>query len=830
MATMLPGDERDRFIPGVEESPLQALSGDPIMDADEFELDEQADGSVDVSTLGGEAPEQRQYNHYENLAEVLPENELATLARELLEKIEIDKQAKSKRDEQYAEGIKRSGLGNEAPGGADFEGASRAVHPMLAEACVDFATSAMRELFPSAGPVKTKIEGGHSPEKVEIANRQHKGLNWQLTEDMPEYAEELEQTLTQVPMGGSQYLHFHWEPRLGRVSCAFTPIDHYLIPYSASSFFSAERRTRLQPLTEMEYLERVDSGFYRDLAISPPALTPDETKAGEASNKVEGKEKPSQNIDGDRIVYEVDCYEVLSPDQQVDEDTDGKIGDFNPYLISIDEQAQRIVSIYRNWSPKDQRKKRLDWAVEFGFISWRGAYKIGLPQLIGGLSVAATGALRALLDSAHVNNVPSALLLKGTRITGQTKTIGVTELTEVDAGPNVDDIRKAAMPLPFNPPSTVLFQLLGWLGEQAKGVVTTAEEKIADASNSMPVGTSLALMESGAKVMSAIHARLHRSQRRALQIIARINSEHAQEFEQHQMEELGEVLAYGRDFAQPLSVIPVSDPNIFSEAQRYAQNQMVLQMAGIGAQQGVQYNMYAVHKRILEQAKIPNVEEVLPKPKGPQELNAAAENMSALMGGQIVAFPEQDHLSHLESHLRFSLDPMLGGSPLVTSRYMPIMAEHLMQHLGFMYVNEVHSIASDAYGKSMGDMLKEKGQGTNVDRLIAAASRLAHASVDDQLGNVEPILTSLFELAIKLKPKGPMDPVAAALEETERRRERDQGDLQIKSEQVRDDRNLGLQDNALKDKKITLDAKNNAAKVEVQREEARQAGNQIHDA
>lgn len=840
MATQFPvGDERDRSIhgmPGVED-PLRP--DDELLDAAEgLEVAENDDGSATVGLAEQEpaGPE----DFYANLADKLDEAELTALAHDLRRKIDMDKEARSKRDEQYEEGIRRTGLGNDAPGGAQFTGASKAVHPMLVEGCIDFAASAMRELFPPSGPVKTKIEGVPTKEKYEIASRQQKCLNWLLTEAMPEYVEELEQTMTQLPLGGSQYIKFWWDPRLGRPSCAFVPIDHYYVPYAASSFWTAERRTYAEPLTEFEYDERVESRLYRDLQLSAPALTPDETRAGEAAARVEGKTPPAMNEDGTRIVFEVDCYCKLS----VDKEEQGTSA--SPYLVSLDDQSDRILSIYRNWEPDDKRRRRLDWVTEYGFIFWRGAYKIGLPHAIGGLAAAATGSLRALLDSAHVNNLPTAMILKGTRITGQSKQMGVTELTEIDAGVGVDDIRKAAMAVPFNPPSTVLYQLLGWLTDAGKGVISTAEEKIAEATNNMPVGTTLALIEQGSKVASSIHMRLHRSQQRALRIMSRIIKQHASEFERYQQEEAGEIFAAGADFEHALNVVPVTDPNIYSDAQRYAQNQMLLQMATGGQQQGVQYDLYAIHRRILEQAKIPDIDEVLPKRKGPSELNAAAENVSALLGSPILAFPEQDHLSHLETHLRFALDPFMGAAPGAQPRFLPGMLEHLKQHIAFLYVNEVHSIASDAVGQSIGDMLKTDGvsetekteqstkQGQMVDKVIAAASKLAHASADKSLEALGPVLQQLLQIVQQMQPKPPQDPVEAALAETSRRAQRDQTEMTLKGQKQQTDAQLEAAGLALKDKDIMLDhqvaeerAANEAKRWEAAAREDKAPGNQV---
>jgi hypothetical protein len=738
------------------------------------------------------------------------------LANDLLRRIDNDKESRKKRDEQYAEGLKRSGLDGDAPGGAGFDGASKAVHPMLAEACVDFAASAMRELLPSDGPVRTRIEGESTEGKLETAERQRKLMSWQLNDQIEEFAGDMEQMLTQLPMGGSQFIKFWRDRAANRVVCEFVPVDDMLLPFSAASYYSAQRRTHVQRLTEAVMLDRTESEFYRDLRVVEAASSiPKSTAAASANEKIEGKSPDADNLDGERLVYEVDCYAQISVDGE----------ERLPYLISIDERSGRVLSVYRNWEENKSGRKRLLWAVEFGFIPWRGAYKIGLPHLIGGLAIAATGSLRALLDSAHINNAATLLKLKGARVGGQSKETEITQVTELEGPPGIDDVRKLAMPYPFNPPSVVLYQLLGWLTTAAKGVVTTAEEKIADqAGKTMPVGTTLALIEQGSRVMSSIHARLHRSMQRVLQILARLNRQHLTEEEQ--LEELNEVLATRRDFEEGLWVIPVSDPNIFSETQRYAQNQTLLQLS---ADVRVQYDVYQIHKRMLRQMRIPDAEQVLPEPKTPTELNSAGENMAVLMRRPILAFPEQDHLAHIESHVRFVMDPILVGGMGAAVETYPAMLEHLRQHLGFLYVQTIQNLVKDALGGvDVAALLKNPQTAAAVDRLIAGAGRLAHAQLRRQLVPLGPVLGQMVQAIQAARPPMPMDPSQVAAMEVKRKSAADQ---QKAAEAARGDQ-LAAQKEAREaaevQAKIALDLRNQtsdeahkAAQLDLQTEELR---------
>ena len=287
------------------------------------------------------------------------------------------------------------------------------------------------------------------------------------------------------------------------VGAEFVPIDNILLPFASVNFYTAQRVTEMQDITEWEFKQRIDRGLYRDISFIRATMEPEETHSEKATNKVEGK-KYQDNEDGLRRVYHIYTYLELEEDNRTK-------GESAPYVLMIDQLDNEILGLYRNWEEGDETFTKLDWLIEFKFIPWRGAYAIGLPHLIGGLSAALTGALRALLDTAHINNSATMLKLKGAKISGQSQQIEVTQVTEIEGAPGVDDERKIAMPMPFNQPSPVLFQLLGWLDNAAKGVVSTSEEKIKDVNANAPVGTTQALIEQGAKVFSAIHARLHDS-------------------------------------------------------------------------------------------------------------------------------------------------------------------------------------------------------------------------------------------------------------------------------------------------------------------------------
>ena len=756
----------------------------------EQEIIEQEDGSVVVNFTPKASPKEAP-EFYSNLAEEFDEDILETLAQEYLDFIDVDQESRKQRDKQYEEGLRRTGLGKDAPGGATFDGASKVVHPVMAEACVDFAASSSKELLPPDGIVRSNVKGQADRLKEETAARKVDFLNWQLTEQIPEYRDEMEQLLTQLPLGGSQFLKWRWESEQKRPTCEWVPIDNILLPYASTNFYTAQRVTEVQDITEDTFLQRVEAGIYRDIdtEYSSDAPLTEQTRSQEANDKIEGKQNPSKNIDGLRRVYEITCFMRLDDDEETG-------GQRAPYILTIDETTSKVIGLYRNWEANDEKMEKLDWYVEFKFIPWRGAYAIGLPHLIGGLAAALTGALRALLDAAHINNSQTLLKLKGGRIGGQSDRIEPTQVVEIEGAPGVDDVRKLAMPMPFNQPSSVLFNLLGWLTDAAKGVVSTAEEKIGQANNNMPVGTAQALIEQGAKVFSAIHSRLHRSQSKSLAIVSRINHWYLDEMDNQSGSEI-----QVRDFAANNDVRPVSDPNIFSETQRVAQNQALLQMA-TSAPPGM-FDVRAVYRRVLTQLKIPAVDEVLPNPLGAKESNPALENVGMTMGRPAAAYPDQDHISHIKIHLAYAKDPAYGGSPVIGPAFAPNALEHIKQHLTLHYLQSMRSyVAQAAGGRDTLELHQEKPLDLEAQQALALASDMV--SQDSQQA-MQAFLPEIQALAQKVQQAqqaqqqqiANSDPTAQVIlktqmAETQRKQAESQARMQLDAEKSKQDYQLRI--------------------------------------
>jgi len=651
---------------------------------------------------------------YQNLADTLDASDLSSIALELITKIDYDKDSRKERDKQQEMAIRRTGLGDDAPGGADFEGASKVVHPMLTKATIEFESRAISELLPPDGPVKDYIPGTSTKARVEKARRKKDYMNWQFLTQMPEFRPELEQLLTQLPLGGSQYLRLVYDQKKKRPVPIFVPIDDVYLPYAASSFYSAERATYVEHITKFEFENRVQSGQYRDidnLAETVSANIPEQSDSERANEKIEGKSQNAYNTDGLRDIFEVMTYADL-------EDEYG----FAPYIISICATSHKVLAVVRNWEEDDDKHEPMFWMAEFGFVPWRGVYHIGLGQMIGWLSAAATGALRALLDSAHINNLPTLLKLKGTNFTGQSVQLAATQITEIEGGVATDDIRKLIMPIPFNAPSSVLVELLGLLIKEGDDTVKTAMDNLADNANGdMPVGTTLALIEQGMKVLSAIHQRLHHSMNQVIKILHRINRLYVTDEEIK--DETGELMALRSDFQAPLDVVPVSDPQIFSDVQRVAQIQMIASRATGNPL----YDQRKVEELILERTKIPNAKDLLIAQPEAKPMNAVNENAAASLGRPIAAFPEQDHLAHLQVHLDFLQSPFFGYLSVIAPNYVPAILSHIREHVTLWYVNHYYEItkaACEAEGLNIEDAMKEKDPEAQqeLDKLLAQAS------------------------------------------------------------------------------------------------------------
>jgi hypothetical protein len=743
--------------------------GTEAPEKDENGIQLNPDGSA-ILHLSDRFVDKKDETFFANLADGgVPDETLDTLGRALVDAVEKDIEARKPREEQYEEGIKRTDFGKEAPGGAQFSGANKAAHPMISEAAIDFEARAIKELFPAEGPAKAD-ETSEDPIKIETAKKKADFLNWQFTKQMPEFRPELERNLMQLSLAGDGYIKFYPDARLKRTKSEFVPSDKLVIAASASSFESCERKTHVLELSKIEFDRRVASGMYIDPGITASALPPEQGKAEKARDKVEGLAEDPYNQDGLRTLYESHVQ------LEIDEDGRAKGEGVAPYIMTVDKTTGKVVMLRRNWDEEDDTEEELQWFAPFGFVPWSGALHMGFPHLIGGLAAAATGSLRALLDSGHINNFPGMLKLKGAT-GGQSVKIDPTQVTEIDGGPTATDIRQIAMPIPFNPPSNMLFQLLGFVVDSGKGVVRTTLDESEDNTN-VPVGTTMARIEEGMVVFSAIHARLHRSMQSCLAIMHRINATYLDEEsvnKQYTKYKITREL-----FKGPLDTLPVSDPDIYSELQRGAQVNMIAQRAAANPDL---YDQRKVEEFILEKTRIPNAKTLLqPKPE-PVQMNAVNENVAAGLGRPVVAFPTQDDTAHIHVHLAFLEDPIFGANPLIAPNALRGLMQHLPEHLLFWYAKKHHQVASDAAGDDVSQYMRDPANTGEFDRLMAASTQHVLQAADKEFAGLSQRIQTLVQQMQQYQPPPPMDPahaeVQVAQQETQAKQAATQAQTQI---------------------------------------------------
>ena len=630
----------------------EVLIGDPSLD---FEFDEDNEFGA-------------------NLAELLPSRELSRKAADLVSNYTSDREARSEWEERYKNGLETL----EPDGGLDesederaTRGLSTVVHPMIAEAATQFNARAIAELYPSGGPVKTVIVGDPDEELEEQARRVRDFMNYQITQEMPEYFPDLDQMLFHLPLVGQTFKKVWWDSNMDRQCSQFVRAEDFVVAPESKDLQTSPRYTHVIRMPKNDYNRYVQSGFYLPTEFDGENIDP----SGDVVGEIEGVDQYGDSAEDEVMtLLEMHVYEIFDDIDDVEEsDTAVAV----PYVVTIDYDNQSIVSIRRNWREQDERKLRRDWFVSYKFLPGLGFYGFGLYHLIGGLGKAATGSLRALLDSAAFANMQGGFKLRG-RVSGGEVQVNPGEFVDLDA--TVDDVNKAIMPLPFKEPSQSLFNLLGFIVQSGQRFASTADLNVGDVNPNSPVGTTVALIEQGSKSFSAIHKRLHYAQGQEFKLLADLNAENLPESFTFALSGSSEEV-FAADFNERIDVIPVSDPNIFSTAQRIAQAQAILEMAKAAPQL---HDMYEAFKRMYEAIRIPNIDEILKKPEEAVQMDPIDENMSVMYGKPIRAFVEQDHDSHIAVHMQFMQDPSLGGNP-GAQQMQPILIAHIAEHIALLY-------------------------------------------------------------------------------------------------------------------------------------------------
>jgi len=613
----------------------------------------------------------------QNLAEIIDERELKRKAQELIADFENDREARSEWEDRYKQGLKTLDPDGGLDEGEDeraTRGLSVVVHPMIAEAATQFNARAIAELYPSGGPVKTIIVGEPDEAMEEQARRVRDFMNYQITQEMPEYFPDLDQMLFHLPLIGHTFKKVWWDANMDRQCSQFVKAEDFVVAPESKDLYTSNRYTHIIRMPKNDFNKYVKNGYYLPSGYFGDTSDPIQDVIGEIEGVDEYMDDAQDKV---MTLLEMHVYELFDGiDGQVDDEDDQNAVAI-PYVITIDYDNQQIVSVRRNWNEDDESKKRRDWFVSYKFLPGLGFYGFGLYHMIGGLGKAATGSLRALLDSAAFANMQGGFKLRG-RVNGGDIQINPGEFVDIDS--TVDDVNKAIMPLPFKEPSSSLFSLLGYIVDAGQRFASTADLNVGDVNPNAPVGSTVALIEQGSKAFSAIHKRLHYAQGQEFKLLAELNAENLPDEFSFSHAGASEII-YRSDFDKRIDVIPVSDPNIFSTAQRIAQAQAVLEMARSAPQL---HDLYEAYKRMYEAIRIPNINEILKKPEEAVQMDPIDENMSVMYGKPIRAFPEQDHDAHIAVHMQFLQDPSLAGNP-PAKQMQVILISHIAEHVAPLY-------------------------------------------------------------------------------------------------------------------------------------------------
>jgi len=672
----LPNVEQEINIPSsveiaeAEEAEQQELEeqGNPV------EITENEDGSVDINYDPAIASVANTENHYANLADHLPDDILGRLSSNLFQNYQDYKNSRKEWENSYKTGLDLLGFKYENRT-EPFSGASGATHPVLAEAVTQFQALAYKELLPADGPVRTQIIGIPTPEKTQQSNRVKDFMNYQLMDQMKEYEPEFDQMLFYLPLAGSAFKKVYYDEVLQRAVSKFVPADDLIVPYTATSLDDAEAIIHRIKISENELRKQQVAGFYRDIDLKPGQLNEDELqqKENELEGRTRSKEEDVFNLLECHVNLDLEGFEDINPEDG--EPTGIKL----PYIVTLEENSREILSIKRNYEVDDPQKSKVQYFVHFKFLPGLGFYGFGLIHMIGGLSRTATSALRQLLDAGTLSNLPAGFKQRGIRIRDDAQAIQPGEFRDVDApGGN---IRDSFMMLPFKEPSQTLLQLMGVVVNAGQRFASIADLQVGDGNQQAAVGTTVALLERGSRTMSAIHKRIYAALKNEFKLLARV-------FKLYLPTEYpydvvgGQRMIKQQDFDDRVDILPVADPNIFSQTQRISLAQTELQLAT--SNPGI-HNQYAVYRNMYEALGVKDIDKILIRPQPPQPKDPALEHIDALAGKPFQAFPGQDHRAHMTAHLNFMATNIARNNPVV----MASLEKNIFEHISLMAQEQV---------------------------------------------------------------------------------------------------------------------------------------------
>ena len=648
-------------------TPEEMMEGAPT-----FEMEEDGGVTVDFTGVVEMEAEESIQEWYGDLTDTLEDEDKEIIAADVVDNYTSDKDSRAEWEAMFEKGFDLLGLKIQESS-EPFEGACTAVHPMLIESAVKFQSKAIQELFPPSGPVKAQIIGKSTPEREDQANRVQEFMNYQTTDQMPEYFDEMERMLFHLPLIGSAFKKVYYDANLKRPVSEFVPIDQFYVSYYASNLRKADRYTHVIYRSPVDLAKDMRTGIYRDVEL-PEATNPQPTSFSEKMDTIIGL-SPTGTNDPQYTLLEQHCYLEIEEDYAL------------PYIVTVEEKSQQILSIRRNYKKDDKNQEKVSHFVHYRFVPGFSFYGFGLMHFLGNLTMTATAAMRSLVDAGQFANLPGGFKAKGVRIVGDNDPIAPGEFKEVEA--TGQDLNKAIVSLPYKEPSSTLFNMLGFITQAGQKFADSTEQIVSDAASYGPVGTTMALLEASSKFFSAIHKRLHKSQRDEFKILAQINYDYLPSEYPYEVP-FADKNVLKQDFDGRIDVLPVSDPNIPSNAHRMMISQMALQMA----QQSPpgMFNLEALNRTILNAANLPNIEEILPPKKEPQKLDPVSDIMAATKGIPIAAFPGQNHDSHIQVKMMYLQDPQNGANPIM-ARLKPILEANIQEHSVLKYQEQMNGMA-----------------------------------------------------------------------------------------------------------------------------------------
>jgi len=728
-------------------------------DVGQIEIEQDDDGGV---TIDFEPMDEREGggDFYDNLAEDIPTRELQRIAGELLGEFDANKAGRQEWEEAYADGLELLGFSYEERT-QPFQGASSVTHPLLAEAATQFQAQAFNELLPAGGPVRTVVMGKETREKVSQAKRVKNFMNYYITDVMEDYTPDMDQMLFYLPLAGSTFKKTYFDETMGRAVSKFVPAENLVVPYETADLDTCPNITQVFRMSLNDLRKKQIAGFYRDIDVIPAQS--EISGVTEEINKIDGVE-PSQ-IDYDCTLLECHVDLDLEGYEEVGEDGE-PTGIKVPYIVTISEDNGEVLSIRRNYREEDELKKKIQYFTHFKFLPGFGFYGLGLIHTIGGLSRTATAALRQLIDAGTLSNLPAGFKARGLRIRDDDDPLQPGEFRDVDAPGGA--IRDSLMPLPFKGPDQTLFQLLGFVVQAGQRFATITDLKVGDGNQSAAVGTTIAMMEQGSRVMSAVHKRLHYGMRQEFKILSRVMSESLPQEYPYAVQG-ADASVMRQDFDDRVDVIPVSNPNVFSQAQRIVLAQTKLQLAGAAPEL---HNMHEVYRDMYEALGVTDTDRIMKSvpEEEPTPIDPAQENIDSLDMLPLKAFEGQNHQSHIMAHLVFGSSPMVGSLPPVAMA----LQKHVMEHVKIAAQEQ----AITAYSQQRA----QSGQEVSPEEEMLQMEQLVAQFVAEGMQQVK-------QLSGQLSGAGQPDPLVK-LKETE---------LQLKAQAEQNDAQLDAQ-------KLQLDA------------------------